>query len=179
MWLNISSVEVFIWNTDRCVQWIWNIISSPHLSQQLVNDDNNLKVNTSNYFIPHIRKQKKGSQFASFFVSDTWFWRKSPFWHQYFLPTYPHTSSVNNNSRWKSFSRLERWGFISLSISLCHHQQNFILPAHVKMPFGEAQLERLPLFHFHNLGFNYITLCTKSQTSIYAHSCIKCTFWLI
>lgn len=141
--------------------------------------DNNLKVNTSNYFIPHIRKQKKGSQFASFFMSDTWFWRKSPFWHHHFLPTCPHTSSVNNNSRWKSFSGLERWGFIWLSTSLCHHQQNFILPVHVKMLFGGAQLERLPLFHFQNLGFNYITLCTKSQTSIYAHSCIKCTFWLI
>lgn len=162
MWLNISSVEVFIWDSDCCVQWIWNIISSPHLSQQLVNDDNNLKVNTSNYFIPHIRKQKKGFQLPSFFVSDTWLWRKTPFWRHHFLPKCPHTSSVKNNFRWKSFSSLERWGFVWLSTSLSHCKQNVFLPAQVKMLFGGHSLRDYHYFISRNLGLITL-LCAQTH----------------
>lgn len=68
MWLNDGSVEVFIWDSKCCVQWIWIITSCPHLSQQHVSGDDNLNVSIGNYFIPCARKQKVPSPLPSLWV---------------------------------------------------------------------------------------------------------------
>lgn len=159
MWLNKSSVEVFIWDSACCVQWIWIITGSPHLSQH-VNDDDNLSVNTSNYFIPSARKHREGSQSASFPVSDTLFWGKSAFGGHQFLLTWPHTSSVKNNSRRKSFpAQRDEASFDFQHLHATVSKILFYQP--ISWCLCRAQLERVPLCRFPKLGFNYVTLGTK------------------
>lgn len=152
MWLSNSSVEVFIWDSGCCVQWIWIITSSPHLSQQRVNDDDNLNVNTSNYFIPCVRKQRKGSQSASFPVSDIVLrqitFLVSPF------PTHMLTHFFSEEQfQLEELSSPGRWGFVWHSTSPCHCKQNFILPAHLMVLIWGHSLRE-----YHHLIFQILGL---------------------
>lgn len=127
MRLNDGSVEVFIWDSECCVQCIWIITSCPHLSQQHINADDNLNVSISNYFIPCARKQRESSQPSSFPVSEA-AWGKSPF------GVTISSSHAHTLLHWRGIPggralQLSEW--IWLSTSLCHCKYNFILPAHI------------------------------------------------
>lgn len=154
MWLNDSSVEVFIWDSECCVQWTWIITSCPHLSQQHINGDDNLNVSIGIYFIPCARMQRESSQPSPFPCEGSCL-REITFWCHHFLLTYPHTSPVKKNSRWKSFTA--QWMNLTFNISVPLQIKFYSTSPHLGTNV-EAQPERAPLYHFPKLRFNYITL---------------------
>lgn len=116
IWLNDVSVEVFIWDSESCLQWTWIITSCPHLSQQHINGDDNLNVSMGNYFIPCARKQRESSQPSSFPVSEA-VWGKSPFG---VTISCSHTHTLLQGRRITGGRAFHLSEWIWLSTSLCH-----------------------------------------------------------